>query len=129
MGAADDNRIKSILKQTPIPVTFAGASTSSSVEIDDSVPRGLAIEVPVGWTAANIGFEVSREGSLWSPLYDDSGARIQITGVSTTARRVYITPAGAWGIMRYRFVRLASLNTSTGAGVNQTNQCFVSVLA
>ena len=81
--------------------------------------RGLAIEVPALWTAADIGFEVSRDASNYFKLCDEFNQRIKITGITTNEARVYIAPAALWAAGFYPYVRLASLNTSTGASENQ----------
>jgi hypothetical protein len=98
---------------------------------------GVAVlNVGPAWTAANIGLEVSMDGGTsgtWTPVYDETGTRVMVTNVSATAgavRRLYFLPTGSLACMRYRFLRLVSVNTSTGANVNQggTRTLEVSIL-
>lgn len=121
--------------QDPVIVTIAsGAAVSEQIEIRNLFARGLAVLVRGPWTAADIGIEVSMNGGTagtWTPLYDQ-GVPVRITNVSATVRLLYITPAEAWAIMRYNFVRLKSVATTTPyAAVNQggTRTLEVSVLA
>lgn len=81
--------------------------------------RGLAIEVPAEWTVADIGFEVSRDASNYFKLCDEFNQRIKITGITINEARLYIAPASVWAAGFYPYVRLVSLNVSTGANANQ----------
>lgn len=101
-----------------------GAATSENIfkgdgEITARGFRGLVVVTPAAWTAADIGFEASSDGSAWLPLMDNAGARVRITGVATSAARAYVAPSTAWGAGAFPFVRLVSLNTGTGANENQ----------
>ena len=101
-------------------VTIAsGAAVSSSIDLASIVPRGIAVQTPAAWTAADIGLEVSVDNSTFIKLYDEFGARVKVTNVATGAAGVYILPASAWAISVYAYARFASLNTSTGADANQ----------
>ena len=81
--------------------------------------RLMSILVPSAWTAADIGFEVSADGSTWVKVYDEEGARIKITNVATAAAGVYAVPAKLGLVGMWPYLRLVSLNTSTGADANQ----------
>jgi hypothetical protein len=96
-----------------------GAAVSDGVQLAKLSLIGVAVLVPSAWTGADIGFEVSVDGSVWVPLYDDTGARVKISGVATNASRVYIAPAEVWAAGAFPYLRLVSLNTSTGANINQ----------
>ena len=124
MSFMDINRQSHALHQDPVTVTIAlNAAVSSQVEIGNRYARGVAVMlVGTAWTAANFALEVSMDGGTsgtWTPVFDETGTRVMITNVSTTARRLYIFPAAAWAVMRYRYLRIASVNTSTYANVNQ----------
>jgi hypothetical protein len=95
------------------------AAVSGSFDVNAQGGRGFAVEVPVAWTAADIAFEVSDDDSTYVPLYSDTGARVKITNIATAAVQVYIVPAEAWAIGAYLFMRLVSIDTSTGANTNQ----------
>lgn len=127
MSMVDVKRKSAALHQVPYAVTIAiNTAVSSEIEIGDLVMRGLAVlNVGPAWTPADIGLEVSMNGGTggtWTPVRDETATRVRVTSVITTAgsvRQLYTMPAAAWGCMRYRFIRLVSLNTSTGANVNQ----------
>lgn len=107
--------------QQLVSLTIAsGASTSSAVDLTDRVAYGLTVEITgAAWTDAAIGVAVSEDGSTWVGVYDETGARIKISGVSTTVRRVYIWDRDLWVIKNYRYARLESINATTGAAVTQ----------
>ncbi len=112
--------------QNRLTVTIAnGAAASSDLYAgsDGRVrARGLrllSVRTPSAWTAADIGFEVSADGSTWLKVYDEEGARIKITGIATSAAGVYTAPAKLAMVGMWPYVRLVSLNTSSGADVNQ----------
>lgn len=123
MSFMDARRMSATLHQDPYTVTIAGsAAVSSEINIKDLALLGVAVLVPGPWTAANIGLEVSMNGGAtgtWTPVYDENGTRVMVTNVSTTARRLYFLPTAAWATVRYNFLRIVSVNTSTGADVNQ----------
>jgi len=73
----------------------------------------LSVEMPGAWTAAKIGFKVSRtSGGTFVPLYDDAGAIVEI---DPTVDQMHVAPAEIAGQM---YVKLWS--QSTGSAVNQT---------
>jgi hypothetical protein len=124
MSFMDAQRMSKTMHQTPYTVTIAsGAAVSSQVIIENTFMLGVAVLNTGGaWTAANIGLEVSMDGGTsgtWTPVYDETNTRVMITNMSTTARRLCYLPTAAIACMRYRFLRLVSVNTSTGANVNQ----------
>jgi hypothetical protein len=96
-----------------------GAALSDAVDIDAFGPRGIAVQTPTAWTAADIAFEVSADGTNYFPLYTDTGGRVRISGVATAEARVYIAPAEIWAAGAYTHLKIASVNTSTGADENQ----------
>lgn len=104
-----------------------GAAVSSGLKLTGY--RGLAVQTPATWTAANIGFEVSEDGSTFVPLYDEDGARVVISGVVTNAAALYIAPAEVWAAGVYPYVRLASLDTADGSAENQAAARTLKVIA
>ncbi len=101
-------------------VTIASAAAvSSSIDTREHGPRGLAVELPGAWTAANIAFEVSADDDTWIPVRDETGTRVAITGLQTAEAGAYIAPAEMWIVGSYAYLRLVSVNTSTGANLNQ----------
>lgn len=87
------------------------------IDIRQIRPRGLCIDVPAGWTAADIGFSVSEtaDGATKKALYKD-GERVKITSV---VEGLNIAPAEVWAVGTYPFLFLESLDSSTGNAKNQ----------
>ena len=70
----------------------------------------LSVEMPSAWTAANIGFQVSREsGGTFVPLYDEFGNLVEI---APSTGQMHVAPAEVAGQL---YVKLWSQN----AGVNE----------
>lgn len=99
-------------------VTIENAAAVSS-SFDPEAARGFAVELPAAWTAADIGIEVSLDDSTFIPLYDDTGTRVVLSGLETAEAGLYLAPPEAWPVGIYKYVRLVSLNTSSGANENQ----------
>ena len=101
-------------------VTIAiNTAISDAVDVAAFGPRGLAIQTPAVWTAADIGFVLSADGINYYPLYDENGDRVLITTVATGAAQIYTAPAALWAAGAYTHLKLVSLDTSTGAPANQ----------
>lgn len=105
-------------------MTIANGSAMSNVlNVTKIQPRGITVETPSAWTAANIGFLVSRDAQTWRRLYvtdsDGAAAAIVITDIPTAESVVVMTDAGNWGVQNYPYFRIVSLNTSTGANLAQ----------
>lgn len=98
-----------------------GAAASSSIQLNGATLVGVF--VPATWTTANLGVEVSRDGSTWAPAYDAAGELITFV---VAAGGTYIAlPAGAFNGIEY--VRFTSHNA--GTPVNQGgNRTIVAVL-
>ena len=88
-----------------------GGSVSSAVEVISSPFRGIAIETPATWTAADVGLQVSHNGTTWIPLRNEDGL-VRITGIETAAAGVHVFSAEAWAIRAFRYMRLTSLDSS-----------------
>ena len=98
------------------------ASLSAAIDAAGLQFQSVSVEVPSAWTAADIGFQVSRDNSTFVPLfYDDAGTRtrVKLTQIKTDGAGVYVAPAEAWALSVYPYFKLESLNTSTEAAVNQ----------
>lgn len=90
----------------------AGESTSSTINLASIGPRGFGLVLPSAWTAANIGFDISVDGTNWGPCNDDTGSRMVVSGITTNHLAYYATPPKLWGIGTLPYMRLVSLNTS-----------------
>jgi hypothetical protein len=98
----------------------SGESESEAVSIHDVGPRGLGVEIPNGWTAADIGFLGADEedAAAWAVVRDSDGV-VKVTNIETAELAMYQVPASAWVAGAYAYLKLTSLDTSTGAAVNQ----------
>lgn len=77
-----------------------GQSLSDAVHLNNATLVGLY--VPASWDAADITFQVSRNGSTWSNVRDAEGNEVTLTGFS--AGDYIALPAGAFhGIEYLRF--------------------------
>lgn len=93
----------------------AGAALSGAIDMRDVVGDAGLVGVPGAWTAADLGFKVSDTlGGTYSPLRDESGAIVQISGIQTGAAAWYKLPAALRGAL---FVKLWS--QSAGSDANQ----------
>lgn len=120
-------------------VIAAGQSVSPAIDLFDAQggilgPTGLAIDIPNGWTAADIGIDIAQyadpydpESLTWLPLTGadgDASARIKLTNVPTGRAVTAWFPIGLWAIGGRRYMRLISLSTSNELNaVNQVAEC------
>lgn len=99
-------------------LSIAGtASVSGHFEVKGA--RGLTVQVPSAWTAADIGFSVSDDASTWIPAYDPYGKRCKITGVKTSSAGNYTIPPESWQIEPWRYARIDSLDAADETAENQ----------
>lgn len=96
-----------------------GAALTGAFDLQSTKARGFAVVVPGTWTAADIAFQVSEDDSTYYKVYDKTGARVKITGIATSEAAVYVAPAEAWAVGVWRYLKLESINTGTGAAENQ----------
>lgn len=123
-------------------VVFAdNGVVSSAADISRLAMRGLGVTVPSGWTAADIGFQVSdkatepaADDATWETLYrvSDDGTTsepVKIPGIVTSAQARYECPAQLWMAGNARWIRLLSRSTSNFANtVQQTGGPLTLVL-
>ena len=91
----------------------SGASLSGFVEIDEALYIG--IEMPAAWDAANLTFQVSRNGSDWLDLYDDAGNEVTVTASSGTSIGI---KSSADAFKPWQYVKIRS--GTSALPVNQT---------
>jgi len=87
---------------------------SSALDTTGFGPRGMAIQTPAEWTAADIGFEVSSDGETYFPVRDSVGTAVRLTNVATALAAIYTAPTALWCAGSYRYFRLTSLDVSDG---------------
>lgn len=108
-------------------VTIAGGQNLSDViNIDGIYPRGLGVAITQdNWTAANIAISVCEDPDadtpLWIPLKTDEGPVAVATGIATDGPGLYPMGSSAWLLGAFPYMRLESVDTATGAALNQVN--------
>lgn len=101
-------------------VTIAsGASLSDALELPD-LRTIIAIQMPSSWTAADITFEVSYDGTTYVPLYWDGS---EFTASAAASYGLSLEPAVLAG---WPFVKLRS--GTSGTPVNQAAERELTVL-
>lgn len=112
----------------------AAAAVTPTISLIGLGPRGIAVLIQAAaanWVAADMGFEVSDDGSFFVPLCKNDGTRVLISGISTAFTRLYIAPAEAFPLGAWPYMRLASVSTANAfTSVTQTNKtsCIVAIL-
>lgn len=113
--------ISNINPRTLTRVIISSASNvSESVNISQIAPRGIGIGVRDAWTAADIGFEVSENGSDWFRLRKADGELVLITGIQTAEAGFYVGPSECWGAGAWNNIRLLSLDAGDASPENQS---------
>ena len=99
----------------------AGAALSEAINLSEVVGDAGLVGVPGTWTAAAMGFKVSDTlGGTYSPLRDETGAVVQVSGIQTGAAAWYKLPDALRGAM---FIKLWSQT-----GGSDTNQAAARAL-
>lgn len=106
---------------TTITLTIAnGAALTEAFEFGGATM--FCIHMPAAWTTADIGFQVSSEfGGTYLPLYDESGAVVEVSGPA--ASRAYAVTNSK--VASARFIKLWS--QSAGVGTNQAAERVLTV--
>lgn len=92
----------------------ASQSVSTPVHLNNAALVGLY--VPLGWTAADITFQVSRDGTNWSNVRDAEGTEVSLAGFS--AGDYVALPAGAFHGVEYMRLR----SGTSGSPVAQSGE-------
>jgi hypothetical protein len=97
-------------------VTIAnGAALSEAIDLGEFVGDAGLVGVPSVWTSAALGFQIcDTVDGTYSPLRDEAGSVVQVSGIQTAAAAWYKLPDALRGA---RFVKLWSQNS--GANANQ----------
>lgn len=119
---------KAVIVQVPSfqsAVIAANASqTTTPINATDLAGRNFLICVRGGWTSADLGFLFTVDDKIWYPLYDSVGTRVRVTNIGTLSapsERAFFIPQ-TYGLGAALRFHIQSLNTSTGALINQTAQ-------
>lgn len=102
-----------------------GTAESGVIDMRDVVGDAGVVGVPAAWTSAAIGFKVcDTEGGTFSPLRDEAGVVVQISGVQTAAAAWYKLPDALRGAL---FMKLWS--QSAGVDANQAADRAMTIMA
>lgn len=97
----------------PIPVIIANAqSLSAAIQLEGAL---VGIQMPPNWTAANLTFEASAEGSQFWSVEDSAGAEVSVTAVED----VYIALDGAARKFKHLKVRSGTLGVPVNQGAER----------
>lgn len=96
------------------PKITSGTSLSSEIDLGNSPPTALvALEMPTGWDAASVTFQVSTDGTNFFNFYDDAGVEVAMTVAAS--RVIRMIPSLFAGIRKLKI-----RSGTSGAPVNQT---------
>ena len=98
-----------------------GASLSGAIDLQNA--RLFALHMPADWTAANLTFSVSSNGTTYNDLYDSDGTEVTVTAAED--RYIVITNPSRWLGIRWLMVR----SGTSGAAVNQGAERLITVVS
>lgn len=102
-----------------------GTAESAVIDMRDVIGDAGMVGVPSAWTSAAIGFKVcDTADGTFSPLRDEAGSFVQISGVQTAAAAFYKLPDALRGAL---FMKLWSQNG--GVDANQGADRAMTIMA
>lgn len=99
------------------------SGTALSGAIDLRAASLAKIQMPASWTAANLTFQVSYDGTTFANLYDEAGNEITVTAA---ASRVIAVDVGTFIGARYLKVRSGTAGTPVNQGADRALQLSLS---
>lgn len=106
-------------QENPVATIANGQSLSDAIDLGGL--RLVSIVMPSAWTAANLTFQVSHDGTTYNNLYDAGGS--EVTTTAAASRYIYLDPAFWSGI---RFLKVRS--GTSGAAVAQGAERLVTLV-
>lgn len=101
-----------------VTATLTTASSDLTDAIDLGGYRLAAITMTTAWTAGNITFVASPDGTTYRNLYGDTGGEVTVVG--TQAATIAIGGTVADWLAAHRYIKLRS--GTSALGVNQTTE-------
>jgi hypothetical protein len=92
-----------------------GASLSGAVALGAGAP--VAIATPAAWTAANLTFQGSVDGTTFLNLYDDAGTEVTVTAA---VDRYIALSASLFAGCRFLKIRSGTAGTPVNQGAART---------
>lgn len=103
------------LRSTETVTIANGASLSDAVDISGAAVVGIVM--PAVWTAAELTFQASADGTAYNNLYSDDDSEYSVQAAA--ARYIHIVPSEFAGI-RYLKVRSGTSGTPVNQGAERT---------
>jgi hypothetical protein len=95
-------------RNTPTVTIATGASLSSAAFLGDGRLEG--VQMPASWTAANLTFQGSLDGSTFQDIYDDAGNEVVVAAAAARLLSINDFKGALWIKVR---------SGTSGAPVNQ----------
>jgi hypothetical protein len=93
-----------------------GTSLSPAIDLADYGYRPIAIVMPGTWTAANLTFQASHDGSTFNNLYTMAGVEYLVT--ATTSQFIILNPADFLGVQVLK-IRSGTSGTPVSQGADR----------
>lgn len=104
-----------------INVTISsGQSLSGALDIGGINVEIIGIVMPVAWTAANLTFQVSADGTTFQNLYDDGGNELMVAAGAGRTIGLHSDVSRALGRFRYLKVRSGTSGTPVNQAADRT---------
>jgi hypothetical protein len=101
--------------------TIASGGSLSDVVRCPGGKAWAAIQMPASWTAANLTFQVSLNGTTFYDLYDDLGIEVTVTAGATRTIRLV---AGDWWAAPWMKIRSGTTGTPVAQGAERLLTLF-----
>lgn len=113
--------VRSAGRTTATATIASAASLSGAVDLAASALAGL--QMPAAWTAANLTFQVSFDGTTYADLYDSLGTEYTVT--ASTSRFIAL-PASDFLGARYLKIRSGTAAVPVAQGASRDIQLVAS---
>jgi len=94
-----------------------GTSLSPAIDLADYGYRPIAIVMPAAWTAANLTFQGSHDGSTFNNLYTSAGVEYLVTAAAS--QYIILNPADFLGVQVLK-IRSGTSGTPVNQGADRT---------
>jgi hypothetical protein len=105
------------LKQATAVIAEAG-SLSGAVDCGNQPP--VAIIMPAAWTAADLTFQVSADGTTWGNLYDENASTRTETSLKAAANDIIRLDPNKWGWVRHLKIRSGTAASAVAQAAART---------
>lgn len=96
--------------RTLLATIASGQALSGAIHLE--LQRLFALQMPGSWTAADLTFEGSYDGTTYAAVYDESGAEVTVDAAAS--RFIILDPAKFLGLQRLKI-----RSGTSGSPVNQ----------